>query len=302
MGMSLPVLGVPGLLGANLYYTTNTINISPTLGPELLTNGNFSAWTADNPDGWSVVGESASDPEVSEVGTGEGHGGAGTGACNLYSSAITTFRIHQNVLAVDAWLAAAITIDTVISGQVQVRDAGAGLYAAYGTTGTKTLTGRVASTYFQVRVGTVPCDITIDDASAKTITTHTQTFVHSQWIGDFTINYSRTANYQAGVYALYSDTDNYVLAYDCGNGNVYLIKTVAGTVTQLGSWSHTYAADKDLTLRVHKDGTMDVLYDGTTLVSGLADTGLRGKQGGALLTDSSEVTINSYTWDARSAT
>ncbi len=31
---------------------------------ELVTNGDFANWTGDNPDSWSVGGESGNDPEI----------------------------------------------------------------------------------------------------------------------------------------------------------------------------------------------------------------------------------------------
>ncbi|MGP1665287.1 MAG: hypothetical protein ACTS5I_05120, partial [Rhodanobacter sp.] len=69
------------------------------LGDELVVNGAVPiAFTDDDPDGWATSGESGSDPEISEVGTGEGHGGSGTGWINLFTSA-TNFNpvIFQTV-------------------------------------------------------------------------------------------------------------------------------------------------------------------------------------------------------------
>jgi len=68
-----------------------------TAMPELQTNGDFANWTADDPDDWVVTGESAGDPEVSEVGIFQGHGGTGTGACNLFSTTGDNVSIDQTV-------------------------------------------------------------------------------------------------------------------------------------------------------------------------------------------------------------
>ena len=76
----LPLTEQAGDIADNVMYTA-----AP--GSELFANGDFSAWTADNPDGWTVLGESGSDPEVSQVGSGESHGGSGSGSANFYSSA-----------------------------------------------------------------------------------------------------------------------------------------------------------------------------------------------------------------------
>jgi len=285
---------MPGLLGGNLYYTTNTINISPTLGPELLTNGDFSAWTGDAPDGWTVYNEDASNYITESAGGGE---------ARVVSDGSGWIHVRQNgVLPHHDWARLEIECTDATSGSVVFRDAATKINQSISAVGTHIQTGMAGSSDVQIIRNAAPTDITVDNASVKKISDHTQVFTHPLWYGDFTINYNRSAYYQAGVYALYTDSDNYVLAYDDGRGKIGLIKTVSGTITEIGSWSHAYTADKDFTLRVHKDGTMDVIYNGVTLASGLADTGLRGKQGGVLLTDASEVTINSYTWDARSAT
>jgi len=55
--------------------------------PELVVNGMFSAWTDDDPDGWTDEGEEPGVKEISEVGDGEGYGGSGKGCCNFYSNA-----------------------------------------------------------------------------------------------------------------------------------------------------------------------------------------------------------------------
>lgn len=70
-----------------------------TLGAELLTNGTFAAWTGDNPDSWTVTGEVASDPEISQVGQSELHDGTGTGAANFYST-VDPVSLTQAVLTV----------------------------------------------------------------------------------------------------------------------------------------------------------------------------------------------------------
>lgn len=53
----------------------NIDNVSVIDLAELISNGDFSSWTADDPDSWTVTGESAGgDPEVTEVAPNEGHG------------------------------------------------------------------------------------------------------------------------------------------------------------------------------------------------------------------------------------
>ena len=83
--------------------------IVPTPGAELLTNGSFAAWTADNPDGWTVYGEVGADPEVSEVGAAEGHGEIETRGSRI-SSAVRP--IFSPILLKFQWL-----LDHSIEGQ-----------------------------------------------------------------------------------------------------------------------------------------------------------------------------------------
>ena len=66
----------------NWYASANKLYIVPQPGPELLTNGDFAAWTGDDPDGWTIGGEVGSDPMVTQVDPG---GGAGTGAAKFLS-------------------------------------------------------------------------------------------------------------------------------------------------------------------------------------------------------------------------
>jgi len=92
--------------------------------PELQLNGDFSSWTGDDPDNWTVVGEDSGDPEVSEVGTTEGHGGSGTGACNFFSTTGDPVAINQ-VIALTTLKRHNITFSSRkgISGKLRVYDA-----------------------------------------------------------------------------------------------------------------------------------------------------------------------------------
>jgi hypothetical protein len=88
---------------------------------ELVTNGIFLNWTGGDPDNWNVYNQVGSDPECSEVGTGQGHGGSGGGMCNLYTSAGANLYITQTLTTEDnqAYIIS-ITVDTVIAGGVKI--------------------------------------------------------------------------------------------------------------------------------------------------------------------------------------
>lgn len=143
-----------------------------TGGADVIVNGDFSAWTGDDPDSWAVIGEVGADPEVSEVGTGEGHGGVGTGMANLFSSA-TNFRpqLQQTILTIGKWYRVETVIDTITSGVITIHDTANGLgQKTFGGAGTKIQVGRALSTVFDLQGGSsLPTDITLASASVKEI-------------------------------------------------------------------------------------------------------------------------------------
>jgi len=141
----------------------------------VILNGDFSAWTDDNPDDWEKTGESPPIREVSEVGAGEGHGGSGTGLCNLYTSDGDIIQIFQTVtLVVGKKYKVSINIDTVIAGGVLFFDYPTAMFDSqeYTTTGVKSFTfiatGTALALYIQ-RLTDEPTDVTIDDVSIKPV-------------------------------------------------------------------------------------------------------------------------------------
>lgn len=153
--------------GTNWSSASNKRSNDNTGGAELLTNGDFSAWTGDDPDGWTVTGEVASDPEVSEVGTGEGHGGVGSGMLNLFSSATTGEpKILQAILTTGKFYKEVTVVDTVVSGFILSGDTGGGGVKVINSTGTKTKVWRALSTAWRAFISsTVPTDITLASTS-----------------------------------------------------------------------------------------------------------------------------------------
>ena len=137
----------------------------PSPGPELLKNGDFSAWTADNPDNWTVVGESGSDPMITEVGAG---GGAGTGLARIFNTAVLVY-IRQSVLIIGQWYQAQLDIDTIVSGNIKLSNAAGQDYSpVYSTVGTKvTIFQAVTNTQFVVQRNANPTDVTVDNVSVR---------------------------------------------------------------------------------------------------------------------------------------
>ena len=139
-------------------------------GPELVTNGDFTAWTGDNPDDWTVSGEVTTDPEVSEVGTGESHGDAGTGSCNLFTSGDNT-NFNQG-LATVIGETYRLTFDiSYITGSIQVKQSAAlDFNESFTTTGTKEIIFVCQTQDLTMTIKrNNACDATFDNFSVREI-------------------------------------------------------------------------------------------------------------------------------------
>ena len=142
---------------------------------ELVTNGDFSAWTADDPDGWTVAGEVGVDPEISEVGTGEGHGGVGTGMCNIYTSDGTAVQMVSSLISivVGRKYQVSITVDTVTTGKIGVGETAGNQWAERvfnsGDVGINTFTFVATQTTCEITIREfgLGTDITFDNVSIK---------------------------------------------------------------------------------------------------------------------------------------
>lgn len=147
-------------------------------GPELLTNriAPF-AFTADNPDGWTVTNETPNDYVVGEVGAGEGHtewlGSPGSGYINYYSlTASPVMNLRQdNVLTLGDTYRSIVEINTHIAGQVKVVHPLFDLEVP-GSAGTHVLDGISQDDNdftFQSLPSAVPVDITFESMSCRKI-------------------------------------------------------------------------------------------------------------------------------------
>lgn len=143
-------------------------NDALALGRELVINGDFANWTGDDPDSWTVSGEVGADPEISEVGSGQSHGGAGTGACNLFSSATDTQpRITQtNILAVGKTFQIT-TVISAISGTIRITSPTVGFELLYDSIGTKVDVITADNTSLLVQGRFSPLNATIDSISVR---------------------------------------------------------------------------------------------------------------------------------------
>lgn len=105
------------------------------LGDDIVVNGDFNAWTGNTPNGWTVW-----DPTIEEVGSGQGPGGTGTGACNFYEATSgLTAAIRQTVQALNYHYYRFDVTISYLSGtnaRVQVGTASANFWVTLSTTGT----------------------------------------------------------------------------------------------------------------------------------------------------------------------
>lgn len=154
--------------------STNLTREAPvqTLGSELLTNGSFASWTTDNPNGWTIGGESGSDPMVTQV---DPSGGAGTGAARFVSSASNSLpSASQAALTTGQYLEVSAAITALVSGGLTLLDTSSGFQANFASIGNKHILGRPASTTFRIRGLTAPIDVTMDSVGVKPITPNVQ--------------------------------------------------------------------------------------------------------------------------------
>jgi hypothetical protein len=144
---------------------------SDSLGPELLTNGDFSNWTTDDPDNWEVIGEDAN-AEVSEVGSTEDHGGSGTGSCNLWTDDGGFIHIRQNVMVVSSMYRLTFDITASTTGSLKGGSAMGGHNDAFsGESAVASYSFDFVALNTRMAIGRTGgnTDITIDNVSLKQI-------------------------------------------------------------------------------------------------------------------------------------
>lgn len=271
----------------------NVLNDQIVTGSELLANSNFANWTGDDPDGWTVDGEVGADPEVSEVGSGQGHGGGGNGLCNLFSSATDSNPvIRQTKMTIGQWFRAAYVLDTGTSGAVVSEDNNGEMPLQKSTSGSYFNTGRATATRWKIRGVTAPIDVTIDDASLKLLTLSSllnplknQLGLSDGFFIDVAIN-AVTADTQVGIIWNLDDPTtpaNFGMAYMNGT-NLIVDKNVAGTYSNLASVAQ--AVTQDQILRIENpagSNVLNILYNGVSKATPtIADASIIGNSGIAL--------------------
>lgn len=252
---------------------SNQLGVVPVLGSELVTNGDFANWTGDDPDGWTVPAEDASN-FITEV--------SGTAR---YVAASGGFQVSQTPLTADTWVRVSVDSTAHTTGTLGVTVGITTNVVEIGTPATYTSTWLTDSISFAFRRKT-SCDVTIDNVTAKQLDLSTCVASVDDTVSediyafaDLTI----TDNTQAGLMLRLDDADNpqnYLHVY-CNrvNTNLYVDSVASGVVTNISSTAFTYSAGA--TLMVHLNGTAHRVYyndalivAGTNTVSGNTATAL----------------------------
>jgi len=132
----------------------------------LVVNGNFSAWTADDPDSWSVATGTGGD--VTERGFDQGNTGGGSGSCNLLKGTVGNAIIQQTITVVNGQTYDLIFDIGYVSSGAVVRAASPWFGENFTTTGRKVVTFTALGTSLALQFNTGICpvgeDFTIDNA------------------------------------------------------------------------------------------------------------------------------------------
>lgn len=201
-------------------FNLSVTDFTQSLGEELLTNGDFAAWTSGDPDGWTEIGESGSNPEVTQVAAANTHGGGGTGAMNLYSGATASQPGVSQVVAAAAgdWVEFAMDVSARASGGVRLVDSTlAGLnVATISSVRTIKRTFQIANTTATIRcIGAAPHDLTGDNASLKKIAPNAAVNTVDNGTFDFLFTEAGTkyAQHMIGLQYNIQDEGNYFILY-----------------------------------------------------------------------------------------
>lgn len=149
-------------IGCWVVDATNKAVGTPTVGGDVVTNGNFAAWTGDNPDSWTVTGEVGADPMVTEA----------AGKARLYTSTGANIALSQVCLTIGAWYQATMDVVTVVSGGIRIGDNAASAWGIFSMTGSKIATGRATVTSVKVwrDASSSADDVTVDNVAFYTLT------------------------------------------------------------------------------------------------------------------------------------
>jgi len=230
------------------------------LGDTVLTNGDFTNWTGDNPDSWTVLNEDANN-YVTEV----------SGQCRMYSNNTATIQIKQsNVIYAGVTYRVDIDIVEAITGTIRFQFNGAN-FTAFGSVGSFTHYITPTSDGYFAITRNEACDITFDNVVVKPV--NDKNHATTVFKGDELITVAKDKNMDASnnwdVSSANWSIDGNSLDYDgSGGGNTALDQTypafVAGRTYEMKF--NTSANDTIITIK-DGDGSNTFVAE-TTYTSG----------------------------------
>ena len=198
--------------------------IMPTKGAEELTNSSFTAWTADNPDNWTVANENANN-YITEF----------TGKARLVSNNTAAIQMNQaGTTGVGHWMDFSIDLVSLAAGtlRIQLQRTSFGANKDVTDIATHSVTGLVTSVSARpviIRLGT--CDYIVDNASLKPLTQSTL------------LAYRNLGNTNQNVSATFSDyvigTQLGTLANVAADASAGLVAFTDGFYVHLWKWVGT---------------------------------------------------------------
>ena len=136
--------------------------LDSTVSTEKITNGDFSAWTNDNPDGWTISTDLSGGVESDDVKITEDANGA-----RIYSTG-TNIHMTQNVMTIGATYEVTIVVHSVTTGDITTQNLSSNL--SINSAGTHTVTTTATATGFRIKRN-FPVDMVISSVSVKEVQT-----------------------------------------------------------------------------------------------------------------------------------
>lgn len=240
--------------------SSGKIVVTPTLGDELITNGDFSAWTGDNPDGWTYVNGDANnyvenvDDECHLVSNGSFFGIKQVGVAEVGQR----YLISVDITVADP-LARYLRIDLWNNAEAK----------RFNTVGTHRFVVTANDTDLYITRYSLATDITFDNVSVKELTFADLLIKPLQSITPdviFTVPLTLPDAYMQGGICLrvddLDDPQNYILVYaDRKAAKISVYKVEDGVYTALQTdQSFTYVEDAELVASI--SGTsLSVFYN-----------------------------------------
>jgi hypothetical protein len=232
------------------------------LGPELLTNGDFTNWTADNPTNWSIVGSEDGTNYVTQL---------PAGSAKFVRDATGVFwGISQaSVLTANNWYQCSVNVTDVTLGSLLTYLGNLNLGPSISAVGTLVGSNIADSTTFYIyKIGSSVANITIDQINVKKII-YSSLFLTRCFDINASISASMTMDNVIGKGGVFARMDNptnpkYLVHAWRGRSEavMHLDKIVNGVRSPLISTASAYIAGAVIGIQFPTSTTARVMYNG----------------------------------------